>query len=496
MDTNNEAQENKGAADQSNWHGLDLKSCNLQQFVEVATGNVEAKKDYLENPDKFKELNERFEREAMQSASAPEQPGSSAPSSSAAAQPQPGQAPAGGGQPAAGAAQPQQEQADELVELKIPKKLLGTYLTGRTDNDGVIEALKGKLEADKTLKEWGQERLNLRSETATLRQQLLDATIGRKTAEAQPKAAPSQPFQKIEVEEVDFSALENADLFNPDSHDTIKAGIKKAAAAYNAIKQAIATTQAAATAQPSPEVKPFNPDADPEVVAQRQQIEYEQQQRDIIEVDATVSQIPQLRMSKPFRDVDLEVSAFYDKLKAASGIPGDRMEAVKFYYGSTPESKVFRDRCVANGLVPPADIDKHAVAVRAYQKYTSAQRAVPLADFIAIEVSKLPPPAEQPPAPAVPPAGQQQQSYKERIEQHNRQAQANSTPPGYIPDIPPSVGSQSGFQLSEAEQNMLVQKAYGIMRDGDDPTSITVAEAKWLVDAGVNHSRILARSKQ
>jgi hypothetical protein len=498
MTTEAQNDTNKGTQDQSasqQWFGLDLNTCSLKDFTEVATGNLEAKKDYLENQDKFSGFHSRIEALAAggnQAASTPSQP--PAQRETPAQQPQ--------AAPQAEDGSNGSQQPEELVELKIPRSLLGTYLTGRTNNDGVIEALKGKAEADKTLKEWGEDRRRLHGEAENLRQQLLDATVKLKTVEAQPKPAPVQPLN-ITVEEIDFSAMKNLDLMDPNNHELIRSLVEKGERSYQAMKQAIANTaEEHRKAQPIGDPVKYDADKDPDVAAQRRKISEDQTSRIMADIDYATSQSPQLRMSKPFKDVDTEVRAFFDKVMTASGFR-DEAAAVKHYFGDTPESKAFRDICTAQGIVKPSDYEKHQAAFRAYKNWNQniaalrdEFRANPpegfrMVDFIAKEANGMQPPAQPAAAPSGQPGG-----YQSVIEQHNRQAQANSTPPGYIPDIPPSVGSRGTPTLTESQQDNLVTRARDIIENHGDMSQITVDEAKWLVSQGVKHSRIEARSQQ
>lgn len=385
----------------------------------------------------------------------------------------------------------------EITGLKVPKALFGTYLSGgRSVNDATLEVFKGKIEADRTLKSFEDRNSALSSKTLDLQRQLIDATVKVKTVEAQPKPAPQQPFPQIQVEEIDFGALENADLMDPDSHGVVKDNIKKAATAFKNLKTAIETAQHAAKAQPptDPNVKPYKPEEDQEVIKQRGDLRSSEQQRDLFEIEMAVAQTPAIQMSydqtrgrrKTFQEVDAEISAFYDKVQQAAGTTGDRMNAVNFYFGTSNDSKIFRDQCVQKGYVPPSDFDKHQVASRAYANRRNDMaalrdeaRANPPAQFSIqnyieheLKATPAPVPSSQQSGPA-PAAPQTPQDRQQQIQQHFQQRQAADAPPGVIADIPPTIGQPAVFNPNEAEQSQLAAKVRL------DPASLTQQEAAW-----------------
>lgn len=483
--------ENKG---ENLWFGIDLNTCTKDQFWDVInpeTGNPKAREDYIVNSENFVEFNKRLEEmlkgdnnnQTTQNA-APAQQDSSAQSAETSAQQTTEQAKAVADK--AGS----EDQTEEMVEIsnvKIPKALFGTYLTEkRSPSDAIVEALKGNFEKDKTIEQFKGRNSELSGKTITLQQQLLEATIKAKTAEAQPKQVSVQPIpEDFKVEDIDFESLEGLDLFNPDNHEAVKAGIKKAAETLKSVRQVIATNQAAAKAQQSSTPEPYKPDEDPDVQRHKNDIRSLEIQRDLFEIDSAASQMPQLKMSKPFAEVDAEVSAFYDRIKLASGMQGDRMIAVKHYFGSSPESNAFREICVKSGIVPPADFEKHQIAFRAYQNRKNDMAALrdefkanpppqyAMSSYIATELQKSALTTQS----NIPATQSQQTSYQQVIDDHVRKTQANTTPTGTIPDIPPNSTGSQPLNASEAEQNAIAMKVKM------DPASLTKEEAEWWCNA-------------
>jgi hypothetical protein len=240
-------------------------------------------------------------------------------------------------------------------------------------------------------------------------------------------------------------------------------------------------------AQPQTESTPYNPEADQDVIRTRNELAANQLQRDIFEIDSTASQIPQLKMSKPFEIVDVEVGQFYDRLKLASGIPGDRLESAKLFFGNSQDSKIFRDRCIAQGIVPPVDYDKHQIAYRAYnnrkkdietdlpvERRGNPSSAYSMQRYMIEELAKsqpsVVPPTPGQAAPAAPPQ-LNPDAYRQTIDQHVQQQQARAVPPGVIPDIPPSAGGQPLEVPNEARWTEIAKKA------AIDENSLTKEEA-------------------
>lgn len=487
-------------ADNQKWNGIDLSTVTAQEFADTITQAPAAVKEEYVRGDQsiFADMHKRWETEASAPASA------SQPGATDGLQQLPPAQPGASAQPAQQAPEPAEEMVD-LTGIKIPKNLFGTYLVNRKPDEALLEALKGNFEKDKTIKTFIERNDGLSSETLRLQQQLLDATVKAKTAEAQPKAVPFQ-MPQFDIDSVDLDALEKIDFLDPVEVEQASDKFKKLVGAAKTLKQ----QAEAAKAQPSPAPTEFKAETDPEIVAQRQRIAEEQRQRNIFEIDTTTSQMPQMAMTKPFKEVDTEVGSFLNRIAMASGI-NDTSKAAAHYFGSTPEATVFRESCARQGIVPPPDYDKHQIVYRAYlarerdvSELRDDLKANPpprysMRQYIADEYARSAPSMQQPPASVAQP-GQQQQpqpTYQERIEQHNRQAQANSTPPGYIPDIPPSVGSQSNGTLSPQQQDELAARTDAALKNfSPDMSEITPDEARWLVANGVNHSRILARSKQ
>jgi hypothetical protein len=466
------------------WHGVDLNTCTPEDFWEVInpeTGNPRAREEYINDQDKFASHKLDFVslEQAMIKANQ-QQPAAPAP-----AQPESGAAPSSevpaaqppAGQQAPAAASPSEEMID-LTGIKIPKGLFGSYLTGRSIQEGIVALAEGNFEKDKAIASRDERLTKLSGKTITLQQELINATIKANSASAQPKAAP---IPKIEVDEIDFSAIKAADLFDPDNHTKVRELIEKADAALKKVRQ-----QITAVAQPPAEPTPYNPEADQDVIRTRNELAANQLQRDIFEIDTTASQIPQLRMSKPFEIVDVEVGQFYDRLKLASGIPGDRLESAKLFFGNSQDSKIFRDRCIAQGIVPPVDYDKHQIAYRAYnnrkkdiendlpvERRGNPSSAYSMQRYMIEELAKSQPSIVPPtPGQAAPAAPSQPNPdvYRQTIDQHVQQQQARAVPPGVIPDIPPSAGGHLEVP-NEARWTEIAKKA------AIDENSLTKEEA-------------------
>jgi hypothetical protein len=182
-------------------------------------------------------------------------------------QPSQGAAPAA---PAAGA----QATPDEELTIKVKKSDLGTYLTGRTAEEAIHELIKGKRNADETIRFFKEKSMPTLEKTANslmATNQALKAEVEelkKKQAPAPQGAAPAAPAVGTKPDGAPAPAalpnvdefLKEVDLFDPESHKKVSEYLKTLASQNSALANEINQLKTA----PAPQATPAGPQPQPQ----------------------------------------------------------------------------------------------------------------------------------------------------------------------------------------------------------------------------------------
>lgn len=231
---------------------------------------------------------------------------------------------------------------DEILEIKVKKSLLGTYLKNRTTEDAIVEALKGKQQADSYIESQRGRIEELTAQTMDLRKQLMDAL----QKEPQAQAVKEIASQGNEIEEVDYEKeIDELDPYDPESLNKMKDFLKKAL--KNPKQEKV------------PEDGEQSPEGNPLVTEHEKEMKKILFQKELDEIQNLQMQVPELSLPVPFMEMDKQVLDFYKAIGAVSGDSINFMKAVKTYYSNTPQAQQLQEMCTQRGIVPPDGIDRY-----------------------------------------------------------------------------------------------------------------------------------------
>lgn len=473
---------------------FDLETCSLEQFHDKLKNDVDFMNDFMENANdpKYKRVNDMQDKKIPDVAAAP----AAAPAQQGAAGGQVAQ-PQGAQPPAAPA-----EEEVELTGIKIPKQLFGSYLSdGRSVGDAITEALKGNAEKDKTIKSFRDRNDVAINDNLNLRRQLIIALQKNETAQqsvTDAQQAGAAQLQQIlsAVREIDFSALDDVDPLDPDSHPKIEtakgtlAKLKKVFESQQAAQPAAGQQPSALPAQPGGQ-----PPATPELKKTRQELVDSVTSMEFADIDALQAAVPELRTTVPFQTLDKAVWSFQQSVAQAAGTPGNIQGALDKYFAGTPEGEQFRAACKTLGTEVPEGYEKHQFIIgkirplrlKNIENYRTVVKSKTGKDLEPWETLDAPgisykdlyrnvEPYKPPTVPPVQPGPGTQPSPKmqQAIEQHRAE---NMPGQQTVPEIPPSMGIPPNLdigKLPESEVNALITKLV------TTPDAITKEEAQSL----------------
>ena len=272
--------------------------------------------------------------------------------------------------PAAGGAAEDEKVAIMVGDERVfvSKAAIDYYKAGgRTAGESLVEALKGIKEKDNTIDFYKNRARTSENDSVSLKTQLEEykrnQAAGKRTAA--PKPADFQFGPDEQIEDVDASILE--ELLKGDEFDDPLMDSTKRKALISTV-QKLAKNNAALSSQ----MKKIGTTTSQFLSAEEQR-KRESLQKDIVdsrkqkefrEIDELVSSAPELKLSKPFKELDLDIHEFMRDVGRVAGAGENFMDAVRLYYSETPEGQQLRERCEAIAVRPPEEIDKHAAIMR------------------------------------------------------------------------------------------------------------------------------------
>ena len=341
--------------------------------------------------------------------------------------------------PAPTAAPTADDEEIEIPTFKMKKKLLGNYLTsGRTPQEAALEAMKGLSEKDTTievLKASDPER------GANLRKRVLEL---KKQKEAIERVTPKGITLR---EKIETKLPDDPDkMFEDENIRNLTSTIKKLAENQNALQDA------------------FKEVTDKTVNNSKEDIESTTKELNKLLLEESVMKLGQydeaLTISKPFFDLDNEVTEYYYKIGELGGATDNQQKlaiAGLYFNGTTPEAEALRKKVQEAGIVRPTELEKHQTLFAIHQE-REKYRAKLAAKIPLSEVEDYLPSFSQVYA---------DMASEGKIASPKRQAQASlpgTQPPGMkkvATDIPPSmsvpIASLDG--LSEQQISSLLDKA-------------------------------------
>jgi hypothetical protein len=341
--TEQQAQDQAGGTPQA----FDFDKGSLDEFTAKMETDKAFRQEYLDNPfdKKYDRVNELYQRkkqgENVDTATAPPAASSAAAADQA--------------DPAKKAIPSEQSGEEEFeVTIKVPKNLLvndrNNYLANRPPDQAVLEALKGKSEADRFIGELNTRLNHTSTETIDLRKKLaeLSAKAAETPVSATPAATPTGQPSAEASERVEFDEdPEDIDLFHPDN----EAKIRKVLKSY-------------LTEKPSPSAA--TPPEKEKIVSQMDDKEIKRLslQKEFDEILSLQSEYPELRTPVPFDKMDKAVFDFLADVGKAIGVKdpetaeGQNEAKAKFFaQGEAGES--VRKLCESKSIKVPEGIDAH-----------------------------------------------------------------------------------------------------------------------------------------
>lgn len=366
------ARENEGGSAVA----FDFENGSLADFTKRMEDDRGFRQEYLDNPfdHKYDRMNELFQRKQQGEdvGAAAAAPTATAAPGGTPADPNAQPAPAAPAAPSAAAtpASPAPEIEEFEVKIKVPKALLvndrNNYLKDRTPEDAVIEALKGKGEADRFIMDLNSRLGESSKQTMELRRQLAEA----KAAPAAGSAETPPGFFKMPegVEKVEFDGdIDDIDLFVEDTHEKVRKALK----AFQAITKA--QPAPAATATPPAKTDSAHGGQQPgSVKLSPEEVGKLTLQKEMDEILALQAAIPELRTPVSFDKLDLSVFGFLTEVGKAIGIknpesPEGQKAASEYYFSTAEDGQRVRDLCATKKITMPpgTEIHREIMAIRA-----------------------------------------------------------------------------------------------------------------------------------
>jgi hypothetical protein len=261
---------------------------------------------------------------------------------------------------------PPVETPDEEITVKVRKKDLGTYLKNRKPEEAVLEAVKGKAEADKTIDFLKTERVPTLErelgatvqENKSLKQQLADYEAKKAKEKENPPPPPPTPTDIVIPAD-----LPEGDLLEPEYQKQIAAHLKAMAAATKALLARDAAREQEITA-----LKSGVKEAKDEVVSVKQEFVKAGAQGD--EDDEIVrmrKRNPDIFVSdRPESEIRGDFEHFLENLRVVAGVAepikkdgqwsAGIVSAFNQYHAQDDAGKQLREKCDARSVKPPEDM--------------------------------------------------------------------------------------------------------------------------------------------
>lgn len=343
-----------------------LEPMTSAEFQTRLNGDKAFLNDYLKNP-------ERYEAAISDLTSpAPQAPEAAQPADPSQAAPQ--------GRPAQVAA-PAPTDPDEIVQVAIPKRLLGSYATNRSPQEGIIEALKGNAEKDRVIAMLRDRDEESHGEKMSLRERLRLSEDAKARGVQTPAPAQSTtsvaPAASAPITDLDLNIddlPEDESLFEPEN-------IKKLATTNKKMVQLL-RKQAQELAAVSQSTSALQTKRQAEDTADEQrQIRDRALRSEFNEIEELQRVEPTLKTTLSFQDLDRAVVSFIKDIGYVAGTgKGEYNDAAiaaanRFLNDKSPAGDELRKAAAAKGITPPADLDKHAqiMRVRSERQSTLAQ---------------------------------------------------------------------------------------------------------------------------
>lgn len=244
---------------------------------------------------------------------------------------------------------------DETIE--IDPSMLGTYITGRTPGQGLVEALKGLKAKDETIEylkrlgtESGQQVSGLKAQLDAARREKLDAL------------KPKPVVDVEEVQEIDLSKLKNLiedpdSILDSDARSEMLNTLGQLAQGYNQIRRQQSEVLTAAQRR---ELQ----DKESVAVNRDRAVEFKQ-------IEELQSFEPALKTSKPFAELDADVHNWIMRISYLDNgnteYNGKALESARKYFEQTPEGERLRNLAQTGNALPPDEIDKHSAIMHIRQ---------------------------------------------------------------------------------------------------------------------------------
>lgn len=229
---------------------------------------------------------------------------------------------------------------DEIVvNVKVPKLLFGSYLTGRTPDQAILEALKGNQQKDLTISVLKNQSLATHDENLSLRSRVKIAM--EQAAKPQVAAIPQEVLDAAALD------IDNIDHLDPEEVEKANKSRKAMASFVKGIQQP-AQQSAEAAQQAKAEIAKLSEEDE---YARIRQLQIED---------------PSLMTTVDFKSLDQSVRAFIDGMSRVSG--GLSTKDAWTRYNDPQLGEQFRAQCAAAGVVKPAELDQHSKVIEARNK--------------------------------------------------------------------------------------------------------------------------------
>lgn len=260
------------------------------------------------------------------------------------------------------------ETPDEEITVKVHRKDLGTYLKNRKPEEAVLEAVKGKAEADKTIDFLRTERVpKLETELGaavqenkSLKQQLAEYGARKAEEAKRPPAAPPPPSTDIVIP----ADLPDGDLLEPEYQKQVAAHLKAMTAATKALLARDATREQEITA-----LKGGLKKAEDEVGSVKQEfIKAGAEGDEDDEIVRMRKRNPDIFVSdRSEADIRKDYSHFLENLRVVAGVKEPVLDdkgqfgagivsAFNQFYAQDDAGKALREKCDARNVKPPDDL--------------------------------------------------------------------------------------------------------------------------------------------
>jgi hypothetical protein len=226
------------------------------------------------------------------------------------------------------------------VSLKVDPKLLGTYLTNRTPEEAVIEALRGKVEADRFIETQRGSISSLSAETLKLRREL-EATRKATAPQVPAPQAPQPQAAAPKTPQVNVDELKDLDLFDPENQKKV----------FDTIGALAAQVQTLQTAPPKPETPPVIPPTPAQQNKANPQLQKHFMEDEIRQIQELQYAIPEYNTSRPIMDIDADVAKAYAQMQRLGG-------SADLYFAQTAAGEQFRSQCAASNVALPKEFDQ------------------------------------------------------------------------------------------------------------------------------------------